>query len=104
MGQGTIIRVGQTSEKPATIFRIHKIPLLATNIGIFGHWPDFGTSVTGRGLGGPDAHLPAVVEDQTVGTTVFENGIVVFVLVEFDATVELGTICRVAVVTLSGTF
>ena len=43
-------------------------------------------------MGRPDTDLPTVVKNETIRTTVLENGVIVFVLIEFDASVKLGTI------------
>lgn len=49
---------------------------------------NFAGTVARGGLRGPDAHFPAVVENQTVGAAVLEDGVVILVLVELHATVE----------------
>ena len=103
MSQCPIRVVSQTSKKPSAIFRIDKISLLRANVWIFRHRSDFWTSVTRSGLRGPNADFPSIIKDKTVGTTIFENGIVILVLVKLDTTIKLWAIRGMSVVTLSGT-
>ena len=104
MGQVTVSFVVKTSKEPSAIFRIHKEAFGTANVRVLRHGPNFGAAVTRSCLRRPHADFPTIVKNEASGTTVLKNGVIVFVLVEFYAPIELRTVLRVAIVALSGTF
>jgi hypothetical protein len=54
-------------------------------------------------LGWPNTDLPTVIKDKPVGATIFKDGVIIFILVEFDTAVEARAILRMAIVSLART-
>lgn len=90
MRVGAVSAVVAAGEEPAAVLGVDEVALGGAGVVLPGHRVDLGGAVAGRGLAGPHAHLPAVVEDEPVGAAVLEDGVVVLVLVELDAAVEPG--------------
>ena len=84
VGQLAVTLVVQAGKEPPAVFRVHKVPFLGADVGISGNRANFGTSVARRCLGRPNANFPAIVKNETIGTSVLENGVVIFILVELD--------------------
>ena len=88
MSERSVSIVVTASKKPAAVLGVDEVALGGADIFISGNREDFRGAIAGRGLGRPDADLPAVVKDEAVGAAVLEDGIVVLVLVELDTAVK----------------
>jgi len=104
MGQGAISIVVQAGKEPPAVFRVNKITFLAAYIGIPGNRPDFRAAIARSSLSRPDTNFPSVIKDQSIGASIFKDGVVIFILVELDTSVELGAILRMSIVSLPGAF
>ena len=100
--EGPIAEMVKTSKEPSTVLRVYEESLSWTLVVLLGYREYLRGAVTGSGLGWPHTNLPPVVEDETLGAAVLEDGVVVLVLVELDAPVEPGAVLGVAIVALSG--
>ena len=80
--------VVEAGEEPAAVLGVDKVPLGRAGVVLPGDGGDLGAAVARGRLGRPHAHLPTVVEHEAFRTTILEDGVVIFVLVEFDAAVE----------------
>jgi len=101
VGKGSISLVIPAGVEPAAVLWVDKETLAWADILILWYGEDFRGSIAGRGLGRPDANLPPVVKNKTIGTAVLEYGVVVLVLVELYAPIKPGTILGVPVVALA---
>ena len=94
----------ETGKEPSAVFGIDKESFLATNIWILRNWTYLGATIARSSLRRPNANFPTIVKYKTSRTTIFENGIILFVLVKFDASIKLRTILRMTIIALACTF
>lgn len=104
MGEAAILAVGQAGVEPPAVFGVDKVAFGTANIGIPGDRPDFRAAITRSSLSRPNADLPPVVKNKASRAAIFEDGVVVLILVKLDASVELGAVLRMSVVSLTSAF
>ena len=102
VGEAAVAAMIQASEEPATVLGVDKVAFGRARVVLSGYRVNLRGAVAGRGLTRPHAHLPSIVKDEAVGAAVLENSVVVFILIEFHATVESRAVLGVSVVALSG--
>ena len=104
MSQASIPAVIQASKEPSTIFGVHKITFAGTDILISWNWPNFRWTITRWCLRGPHAYLPSIIKYQPSRTCILEDGVVIFILVEFYTSIKLRAIFWISKVALPRAF